>query len=82
MITMMKEPSRIDRSYHWGSLEVQQAEYLSISFSDHLSLKASYLLPSPLDGQLPPKASPSYKIAPNVVEDKVFMTRLGEAMVG
>ena len=27
--------SRIDRSYHWGSLEVQQAEYLSISFSDH-----------------------------------------------
>ena len=30
--------SRIDRSYHWGNIEVREAEYASISFSDHLCL--------------------------------------------
>ena len=74
--------SRIDRSYHWGSLEVQQAEYLSISFSDHLSLKVTYTLPSPLDRYIPPKSRPSYKIPPNVVDDKIFQTRLQKAMIG
>ena len=74
--------SRIDRSYHWGSLEVQQAEYLSISFSDHLSHKVTYTLPSPLDRYIPPKSRPSYKIPPNVVDDKIFQTRLKKAMNG
>ena len=46
--------SRIDRSYHWGPIKVQQAEYLSISFSDHLSHIITYILPSPLDRFIPP----------------------------
>ena len=41
--------SHIDRSYHWGNIKGSKAEYMSISFSDHLSLKLSYILPSKLD---------------------------------
>jgi exonuclease III len=72
--------SRIDRSYHWGDLEVQEAEYHSISFSDHLSLRVVYLLPSPLDRQLAPRARPQYKIPPDVVLDGEFQARLRRSM--
>ena len=40
------EASRIDRSYHWGDITVDFAEYKSVSSSDHLSLFVSYSLPS------------------------------------
>ena len=72
--------SRIDRSYHWGEIYVHSAEYLSISFSDHLGLKLSYILPAKLDRCLTPQTKPSYKIPPSVVSDDLFQTRLVESM--
>ena len=29
--------TRIDRCYSWGNIHVQEAEYLAVSFSDHLA---------------------------------------------
>ena len=58
------------------------AEYISVSFSDHLALKVSYLLPSKLDRCLTPQTKPAYKIPPTVVTDLIFQTRLSEAMLG
>ena len=64
--------SRIDRCYHWGDLSAVEAEYHSISFSDHLSQRLVYTLPSPLDRRIAPKPSPQFKIPPEVVNDSKF----------
>ena len=72
--------TRIDRAYQWGELKVSEAAYHSISFSDHLSLKISYLLPHDLDRHLTPQTKPSCKIPPGVVKDDIFQTRLRTAM--
>ena len=72
--------TRIDRSYHWGDLQVSEAACNSISFSDHLSLKVSYFLPHTLDRHLTPHSTPSYKIPPSVVKDDLFQTRLRTSM--
>ena len=64
--------SRIDRCYHWGDLTAVEAEYHSISFSDHLSQRLVYTLPSPLDRKIAPKPSPQFKIPPEVVNDSKF----------
>ena len=74
--------SRIDRSYHWGPMKTFGAEYISVSFSDHLALKVSYIIPSKLDRGLTPQTKPAYKIPPNVVTDRLFQTRLTESMIG
>ena len=74
--------SRIDRCYHWGQLKVLEAEYNPISFSDHLSHRLVFSLPSPLDRQVAPEAKPQYRIPPEIVEDLEFQTRLKKAMQG
>ena len=74
--------SRIDRSYHGGPMRAHSATYISLSFSDHLALKVSYILPSKLDRCITPQTKPSYKIPPNVVTDSVFQTGLSESMLG
>ena len=56
--------SRLDRAYHWGEITVKQAEYLSISFSDHLSLVTQYKLPKSLQRHLAPLSRPAFKISP------------------
>ena len=72
--------TRIDRASQWGELKISEAAYHSISFSDHLSLKVSYLLPHKLDRHLTPQTEPSFKIHPCVVIDELFQTRLRTAM--
>ena len=72
--------TRIDRSYHWGSLQVSDAAYHSISFSDHLSLRVTYFLPHKLDRHLVPQSTPSCKIPPSVVNDDLFQTHLKSSM--
>ena len=64
--------SRIDRCYHWGELTVQEAEYHPISFSDHLSLRIVYTLPSRLTHVVAPQARPHFKIPPEIVDDEIF----------
>ena len=68
----IRDSSRIDRCYHWGDLTAVEAEYHSISFSDHLSQRLVYTLPSPLDRKIAPKPSPQFKIPPEVVNDSKF----------
>ena len=72
--------SRIDRCYHWGDLTAVEAEYHSISFSDHLSQRLVYTLPSPLDRKIAPKPSPQFKIPPEVVNDSKFAETLEEKL--
>ena len=38
--------TQLDMAYHWGDLQVLEAEYQSISFSDHLGLRVSFNLPN------------------------------------
>ena len=68
--------SRIDRSYHWGELQVAEASYHSISFSDHFCLKVHYKLPHQLDRHLAPLNKPAFKISPTVINDETFRLRL------
>ena len=72
--------SRIDRSYHWGDLEVREADYLSISFSDHFSLIVTYGLPHALSRHFTPKSKPAFKISPSVVNDEIFINKLEYSM--
>ena len=74
--------SRIDRCYHWGDIVIEEAEYLSISFSDHLSLRLVYALPLHLKHVVALQAKPSFKIPPEVVDDDIFRVKLGEALAG
>ena len=73
--------SRIDRSYHWGNLEVREAEYKSISFSDHFCLTINYGLPYNLSRHIAPKTRPAFKISPLVVNDETFKARLELSMI-
>ena len=74
--------SRIDRCYHWGDISIEEAEYSSISFSDHLSLRLIYTLPLHLKHVVAPQAKASFKIPPEVVDDDIFRDKLGEALAG
>ena len=74
--------SRIDRSYHWGEIQVVEACYNSISFSDHLGLKVHYKLPNKLDQHLAPPSRPAFKISPTIVNDATFRHRLELSMQG
>ena len=71
--------SRIDRCYHWGELAVQEAEYHPISFSDHLSLRLVYKVPSSVSHKVAPQARPHFKITPDVVDDEIFATSISKA---
>ena len=73
--------SRLDRAYHWGEITVRQAEYCSISFSDHLSLVTQYNLPKSLQRHLAPLSRPAFKIPPSVVNDDTFNQRLKTLMM-
>ena len=46
--------TRIDRSYHWGELTVNQAWYEPIAFSDHMAHVVSVIPPVSLCGLLSP----------------------------
>ena len=72
--------TRLDRSYHWGDLEAAECQYHSISFSDHLSLRVSYILPNFLARNLAPQIKPTFKIPPSVVDDETFKQQLKDSM--
>ena len=72
--------TRIDRNYQWGQLTVTQAQYVSISFSDHMALVVTVLLPDPLSVIMSPKTKPLFKVRREVAEDQSFKERLQESM--
>ena len=73
--------SRIDRSYSWGDISIQEAEYISIAFSDHMAHVVTVSAPdiSPL---LPPQSRPLFKISPEIVHDRIFKQRLEKEFDG
>ena len=73
--------TRIDRCYKWGDVAVTGAKYEPVAFSDHMAHIVTFTLPAPLSRLLSPKSRPIFKIRPEVIRDKVFKTRLSEAMV-
>ena len=73
--------TRIDRDYHYGSIKVVDAKYISLAFSDHMGLIISVQLPEILARILSPKNRPLFKTKPDVINDKLFQARLKEDMV-
>ena len=63
--------TRIDRCYSWGNVRVKEAEYLCISFSDHLAHVITFDTHSPKIGKEYHRKS-LYKIKHFVIEDDVF----------
>ena len=49
--------SRIDRSYHWGSVRVEGAEYEAVAFTDHLALIVKIQFPDNMTFSVSPKSS-------------------------
>ena len=72
--------SRIDRSYHWGHIQVLDTEYVGIAFSDHLAHVVTIALPKNMEKSISPKTRPFFKTSPEVVHDKVFQDRLNVVM--
>ena len=72
--------SRIDRCYHFGSLEIVQAIYVPVAFSDHFAHVVEFMVPDNLSSILSPKCRPSFKIRAEVIRDKIFKDRLEVAM--
>ena len=62
-------------------LDLIEARYEPISFSDHLAYIVSFSLPSPMARILSPRARPLYKIKPDVIKDKLFQERLSGSML-
>ena len=72
--------TRIDRNYHYGGIQIVEAKYCSIAFSDHMGMIVSIKLPDPFSKILSPKSRPLFKTKPEVIYDKLFQERLKENM--
>ena len=70
--------SRLDRMYHFGALEVIQAYYVGVAFSDHLTFIVKIKLPTNFCKLTSPKSKPLFKSKPNVIQDNIFKSRLKE----
>ena len=73
--------SRIDRCYHWGDIQVQEVQYMSLAFPDHLAMVASFILPDNLTMIICPKSRPFFRTRPEVVMDNQFKESLKACMV-
>ena len=68
--------TRIDRIYHYGSLVVEEAQYVGVAFSDHFGHIAKLSLPKRFQKIISPKTRPLFKANPDIVRDKEFKARL------
>ena len=55
-----------------------EAKYVGVAFSDHLSLIVKIKLPENMQKMSSPKSKPLFKSKPNVIQDKLFKSRLKE----
>ena len=72
--------TRIDRSYSWGEVEVLEARYVPVAFSDHLAHVVKLKVPEATCRSMSVKAKPFFKTSPEVVQDQVFQERVAGAM--
>ena len=70
--------TRIDRCYVWGRLEVDEAVYIPVSFSDHLGHIVTFKTQTRCASENPRNRS-IFKIKHNLVEDQIFLERIREA---
>ena len=63
--------TRIDRCYAWGNVRVTQAEYLAVSFSDHLAHIVTFDTPT-IQCREKSKRKSIYKIKHFLVDDEIF----------
>ena len=74
--------SRIDRSYHWGELQVAESEYEAVAFSDHFAHIVTVKLPDNMGHSISPRSRPFFKVSPEIVMDDVFRAWLQRDMIG
>ena len=67
--------TRIDRCYSWGNIRVQEAEYIVVSFSDHLAHVITFDTSSSQSKKSNRKKS-LYKIKHFVIEDDIFQNNV------
>jgi len=67
--------TRIDRCYSWGNIRVQEAEYIAVSFSDHLAHVITFDTSSSQSKKSNRKKS-LYKIKHFVIEDDIFQNNV------
>ena len=72
--------TRIDRSYNWGEVTVNEAKYEPVAFSDHMTYIVSLRVPNLPLSLLSPRSRPLFKVKPEVICDKLFQERLAESM--
>ena len=72
---------RIDRSYHYGGLNVIDAKYLPLAFSDHFGLVVKYEIPDLLSRAFCPKNRHSFRLKSEIIKDSVFKERLAASMI-
>ena len=67
--------TRIDRCYSWGNVRVKQAEYLAVSFSDHLAHVVTFSTPTnqKLNNS---KRKSVYKIKHHIIDDDIFQQNI------
>ena len=68
--------TRIDRQYHWGDINVLEARFIGVAFSDHMSQIFRLQLPENFSRLLSPKFKAQFKSRPDVVKDPEFNRRL------
>ena len=70
--------SRLDRNYHFGNLQILEAYYVGVAFSDHLTFIIKIKLPSSMSKLTSPKSRPLFKSKPCVIQDSKFKSKLKE----
>ena len=68
--------TRIDRCYSWGNLDADEANYLTLSFSDHLAHVVQYQLSHEMCQKENPRKRAIYKIKHWLVKDIIFQDRI------
>ena len=68
--------TRIDRQYHWGNIQIANAKYVGVAFSDHQALVIKIKLPKTSQKIVCPKGKPQFKAKADVIRDPIFLQRL------
>ena len=71
--------TRLDRIYHCGKVQVKDAKYIAVPFSDHHGLVVHTNLPNNVQQMLSPRSRLPYKAKPEVVKDPIFKEKLKES---
>ena len=64
--------SRLDRMYQFGELQIIEAFYVGVAFSDHLTLIVKIKMPPNMNRITSIKSKPLFKLKPDVIQDELF----------